>query len=317
MISFIIIGKNEGWKLSLCLEKVYETITFNKLTSFEVIYVDSQSNDDSIERAKQYKETQIFQLTGNCNAAIARNIGAHEAQGEVLFFLDGDMELHPKFLSYILKPNQQLVYPFISGIYEDHIYDSVWNFVNIERRYKLSEDMADNYEVTTGGLFVINKKVWDSINGMDERLVRSQDLDLGLRMAKNGIKLLRKPLLAVNHHTIPYLDNNGIQNFIRSATFSALLSRKHIFNKHYWSLFLHSQYSALSLGISLLGMLFITPFFSLFYVLVCMYKSFKLHNNSQISLFFSIWAVIKRDVIFLFSFFFYFPRKPIYSILKL
>ena len=52
MISFIVIGRNEGWKLTKCFESIYDTINYNKLINYEIIYVDSASTDDSIDRQK-------------------------------------------------------------------------------------------------------------------------------------------------------------------------------------------------------------------------------------------------------------------------
>ena len=39
---------------------------------------------------------------------------------------------------------------------------------------------------TTGGLIIIKKELWERVNGMDERLIRSQDHDLGFRLAGIG-----------------------------------------------------------------------------------------------------------------------------------
>ncbi len=78
-ISFIVIGKNEGWKISKCLGSIYSCIEKNKISNYEIIYVDSQSNDDSIERVKKYKEVKIYSIINKTNAAIARNNGAKES----------------------------------------------------------------------------------------------------------------------------------------------------------------------------------------------------------------------------------------------
>ncbi len=59
-ISFIIIGRNEGWKLTKCLESVMRAIKFNRLSNYEVFYVDSKSTDDSIHRAKRFKTQRCF-----------------------------------------------------------------------------------------------------------------------------------------------------------------------------------------------------------------------------------------------------------------
>ena len=89
MISFIIIGRNEGWKLKKCILSVITTIQVNKLQKYDIIYVDSKSSDNSIEIAKEFKQVKVYKITGDTNAAIARNIGASEAKGEYFFFIDG------------------------------------------------------------------------------------------------------------------------------------------------------------------------------------------------------------------------------------
>ena len=97
-ISFIVIGRNEGWKLTRCLKSIIELIKHNNLSSYEIIYVDSNSTDDSIRVAMSFNDINVFRISGIFNAAIARNIGARESTGDVLFFIDGDMELNKEFL---------------------------------------------------------------------------------------------------------------------------------------------------------------------------------------------------------------------------
>lgn len=50
----------------------------------------------------------------------------------------------------------------------------------------------DSHKQTTGGLFFIKRKLWDEVDGMKNIMRRSQDLDLGLRLAKKEVFLLKK-----------------------------------------------------------------------------------------------------------------------------
>jgi len=125
LISFIIIGRNEGWKLTHCLESIFKSAISNLLSYYEVIYVDSQSTDDSIVRANKFANIRIFLITGKYNAAIGRNIGAKEAKGDFLFFLDGDMELHPEFIKEALRLHKKDL-RFISGQIEEQFYNENW-----------------------------------------------------------------------------------------------------------------------------------------------------------------------------------------------
>ena len=94
MISFIIIGYNEEKFLDKCFQSIYNAILCAQINKYEIIYVDSNSSDKSIAIAEVYKEVKIFKIIGKHNAAIGRNIGAKEARGDILFFIDGDLEIN-------------------------------------------------------------------------------------------------------------------------------------------------------------------------------------------------------------------------------
>ena len=167
MISFIIIGRNEDWRLEKCLKSVKTIVQKELSVPSEILYIDSQSTDESVKLAKMYAD-RTFLITGVCNAAIGRNIGAKEAKGDILFFLDGDMELREGVIKSIMSDDGHLVYPFISGIEYDYLYDKDWNIKGERTRRKYTPG-RNAYEITTGGLFIIEKKLWDEVGGIDNR----------------------------------------------------------------------------------------------------------------------------------------------------
>lgn len=308
MISFIVIGKNEGWRLTKCLTSIHAVIKEDSIVDYEILFVDSKSTDDSVERAQLFADVKVFEITGECNAAIARNIGAMEAKGDILFFIDGDMEILPGFLPQIIKVDGKLLYPFISGIFEDHVYDEDWKFIEIKRRYKLLENMPDSYENTTGGLFIIENKLWKSVKGMDTRFKRSQDLDLGLRLASKNNPLLRKSALLANHHTISYLNSKRKNDYLNYMVYSGLLARKHIFNPSYWKLLVRTQYTSIVLFVSLLTIL-ISPLFLAVYLFLLFFRAYKISFKSESTYFDSLKVLFTRDGLILLVFFFYYPKS--------
>ena len=189
MISFIVIGRNEGWKLTKCFESIIKTIAYNHLEHYEIIYVDSISKDDSIERVRDFKNTKIFQLKGDCNAAIARNVGAKESKGDVLFFIDGDMEIIPNQFRYFYTESDGLTYSFVTGNWYNYYYNQNWKFL---KKDSVSMKVKDTKESTTGGLFLIERSIWNLVGGMRNEFERSQDIDFALRLAKKNILLLKK-----------------------------------------------------------------------------------------------------------------------------
>ncbi|MEI6752110.1 MAG: glycosyltransferase [Paludibacter sp.] len=309
MISFIIIGRNEGWRLTKCLTSIHLVINEDKITDYEIIFVDSKSTDDSIERAKSFKVVQVYKITGECNAAIARNIGALEAKGDVLFFIDGDMEIQKGFLPLVMDVTlNHLTYPFVSGIYEDYIYTENWEFLEVRRRYNLSEGMSDIYEPVTGGLFIINKELWNLLGGMDTRLVRSQDLDFGLMLANKGVLLLTKSYLLAYHHTIDYFNIKRKSNHAKYALYSALLARKHYFDLNYQKLFIRTQYTVIGLVISLVFTILFSPLFLLFYIILVLIKTYKANLKSNLNFLDLFRILMSRDFVFIFAFLSYYPK---------
>ena len=95
-ISFIVIGRDEAQHISNCLKSIYNTIEQNDIFNYEVIYIDSNSRDESINIVKTFINTKIYKISGKINSAIARNLGAEKSNGEILVFIDGDMEIDPE-----------------------------------------------------------------------------------------------------------------------------------------------------------------------------------------------------------------------------
>lgn len=231
MISFIVIGKNEGWKLTKCMESVFNFIDTNFIIDCEIIYVDSRSTDDSLERVQRFTGLKIYQITGECNAAIARNIGAKESTGNIIFFIDGDMEIQADFYKAAFDENGNLKYDFTSGNWVNFNYNYKWESISISKSNFARNINDDVFEHKTGGIFIINRWLWDKVGGMRTKYKVSEDYDLALRLSKDGYPILRKKEIICKHHTIPYQDSKRIWQslFNGSDLFPMALFRDHIF----------------------------------------------------------------------------------------
>lgn len=312
MISFIVIGRNEGWKLTKSIQSILDTIEYNDLLSFEIIYVDSDSSDDSIERVKKFNDVIIFKLTGDLNAGIARNVGAQNSKGDVLFFIDGDMEIQPKFLSLVYSIKNGLIHDFVSGNWINYYY----NFSDkLLRKDNYKEMEVDVYEKVTGGFFLINKMSWNLVGGIDEKFKISEDIDIGMRLAKKGIFLLRKKEIGVIHHTIDYFDKKRMwkdfwtMNHIYGRSY---LYRNHMLNRHMYHRLLRMDYTLLLLIISILILLTLPNvgivFISIYFISLIIRGKFSLG---------SITYLFLRDLTVLIGFFTFFPKKNNFSIEKI
>jgi len=306
MISFIIIGKNEGWKLTKCLESVYLAIKQNHLKDYDVIYVDSKSTDNSIERAKKFIKTQIFMLTGEINAAIARNIGVHESKGEILFFIDGDMEINADFIWKSINKSGELIYKFVSGQVINLNYDKNDVYLSEELMYP-DLKKGDQYFPISGGVFLIKRSLWEEVKGMDISFRRGQDHDLALRLAKRGILLLRKADVICKHHTISYAHQDRIWNTLISgdvAYYSSFIFMKHFFNKYIIQKTVRENYTTLFLVFCSCLMIFFQTLllYSLYFIVILfkVYKNKKKRVFDNFELF--VYYIIK-DILFIFYLF--------------
>ncbi len=296
MISFIVIGKNEGWRLEKCLQSIRSVVQQDAIAEWELIYIDSRSTDSSVRYALA-AGARVFSIVGECNAAIARNIGAVEAKGEVLFFIDGDMEILSGFLPRVLRCGQ-LEYPFVSGIFNDVEYNADWQYVRTTRRHKLQEGDPDEVEATTGGLFLITHELWDRVGGMDTRFRRSQDYDLGLRLSRLGFPLHRKAIVLANHYMQPYTLR---PDYLTHAKYTALLLRKHGRNPEYLRVFVRQQYTTILLVLCLLSV-WLSPWVLCAYPPAVFYKAYRQHLDWK-----HLWQPIARDGVVLYAFFFFHP----------
>jgi len=309
MISFIVIGRNEGKTIKKTINSIYIYVTYNQINEYEIIYVDSKSTDNSIEIVKSFNNVKIFAITGEINAAIGRNIGAKEAKGEVLVFLDADMEIEKTFHDIVFK-NNKLNYPFVSGQLKNIFYNAQWKIV--DENFLFPNFEKDIYISTTGGYFIIEKQLWDSIHGMRTKYRRSQDLDLGLRLAKQGTLLLRKKELFVRHHTIHYQNKARIWKMLLDGSLfyeTSVLYRDHFFNKYIYRKMIRMDYTLIILLFSILGSYFSINILLLHPISVIMrvmlIKQVK-QNIPRGELFLHRYL---RDVISFFGFFLFFPQE--------
>ncbi len=311
MISFIVIGKNEGWKLTKCFKSVFNFVELNKISNYEVIYIDSKSTDDSIERAKAFDEVKVFQITGECNAAIARNIGAKESIGDILYFIDGDMEIKSDFYNVAFDKSNKLIYPFISGGLINYNYDNNWNLISKSNYGRNSE--KDKYEYTTGGIFIINKELWNKVGGMQTKYMRNQDLDLGLRLSKIGYPVLRKKEIIANHHTIPYNDNKRTWKllFNKSELYPMVLFRDHISNQIAWKMLIFENYTLIFLILAvIINLQIFCPIIFTVYVLLLLFKSWNSDRLMNLSKILQLPKLFLRDISRFFAFFLFYPKSP-------
>jgi len=106
MLSIIICSYNRASYITGALDSLYESTDI--LNDFEVVFVDNNSTDNSLQIANDWRITHPL---GNFNissetkqgASFARNTGAKLATGQWLCFMDDDAVAFPDFVQNILN----------------------------------------------------------------------------------------------------------------------------------------------------------------------------------------------------------------------
>lgn len=199
-ISFVVIGLNESKHLARCFESIsMATAQFKKSVNYEIIYVDSGSNDNSIEIARKFTEN-IVELQPVATPPSARNAGIIKSQGEFIQFLDGDMEISPFWVikSYdLMKLLDDCGVAGIIGIRTDYIYTKDERMVIIENFYGVKQIRIANH---FGGAFFAKKEIVVNAGLYNPDLHRGAEPELHARLLHYGYKVIEIPQLMIVHY---------------------------------------------------------------------------------------------------------------------
>lgn len=195
LLSVVVIGKNEGERLTECLRSV-RRISLPR-EEYELIYIDSLSEDDSIHRAVSLEAKVLSLNTARPNAAKARNLGLRASKGEFILFLDGDTVLHPEFVDQALKLFARSEVAIVSGIlYERSGGQSLYNTL-----YGMTWNLPQFVDKYCGGNALIRKKALKAAGGYNPELFAWEEPEMCERVNAIGFSVERIPV-AMGFHAL-------------------------------------------------------------------------------------------------------------------
>lgn len=184
LVSVVIIGRNEGERLSRCLTSV--AAMRHEGFGIETIYVDSASTDDSLQRALACGARALEVRPERPSAALGRNAGWRTARGEFILFLDGDTELHPDFVGLALNAMQD---PNIAIVWghrrESRPEASIYN-----RVLDLDWIYPPGPSEFCGGDTLMRRGVLEAVGGFDAELIAGEEPELCRRIRAHGHSIL-------------------------------------------------------------------------------------------------------------------------------
>lgn len=211
-ISVIIPNHNGEKTIGLCLEAAYNS-DFN---NFEIVVVDDCSVDGSIAIISQYP-CRLIRLPEHGGASKARNTGAENSRGDILFFIDADCLLQPdtlaKAASASMESGPEVV---IGGTYTWLPYDQ--NFFSIFQsvyiHYSETKNVQNPDYIATHAM-LIRANIFEKSGGFNEEFMPIlEDVELSHRLKRMEYSLRMDSGIQVQHifnFTLAKSFRNGIR----------------------------------------------------------------------------------------------------------
>lgn len=176
---------------------------------FEVVIIDDGSTDDTqtwleANRARAYGVTVVTQQNGGPSRA--RNRGVEVARGELVLFIDDDVEPTPVLLAEHLKvhdaePNVVVMGPLASL---DHYAQPwvAWEQEKLEAQYAamLRGDYAPTFRQFWTGNASVARAHLLAAGGFNTTYARAEDIELGRRLHERGLGFRFNPAARGLHH---------------------------------------------------------------------------------------------------------------------
>lgn len=204
--------------------------------SFEIVVVDGRSTDETLDVVKRYPIRLFFEEVGTRGGAC--NVGAKEARGDVVVFIDADCVAPPTWLEKLLRNFSDSQVAVVGGPDFTHPSDSVLAKaigVGIERGSR---------GVIRGCNSAYRRDVFLSLGGFDQSLRYNEETELHKRIEKSGYKLVYDREAFVYHHRRSSLSKYFKQCYL-AAKESVPLWRRHGIDRSFY------RFVALLTGFSL------------------------------------------------------------------
>ena len=168
-ISLIIPTHNREKYLKNLLDNI---LTLKDQTKFEIVVVDNNSNDGTVELVKNYSDKVRYVFEKNTSFTKARKTGAENAKGEIIIYLDDDVILESGCIDEayrIFKEKEDCavvggkILPFFEQEPPEWVLDLQKSFNGLSL-YDLGDELKI-VDAIPGPFMAIRKKVFEEIGG--------------------------------------------------------------------------------------------------------------------------------------------------------
>jgi O-antigen biosynthesis protein len=220
LVSIIIPTKDRLDLIARCMESILEKTSYG---NYEILVLDHESTDPPtvqyFKRLLPQERVRFVQVRGEFNYSKINNLGAKKAKGEILLFLNNDIEVVDgewlnEMVTQTIRPEigcvgAKLLYPnnkvqhggVIMGLggVAGHSHK---HFHADDPGYKHRLQLVQNYSAVTAACLSVRKSVFEEVGGFNEKnlKVAFNDVDLCLKVKDSGYRNLWTPFSVLIHH---------------------------------------------------------------------------------------------------------------------
>lgn len=207
-ISVIVLTKNSRKHIRTCIESILK----QNYPELEILIIDAGSTDETIPILSEYKfkSSKPFRIIDAPNTTIgkARQIGLEESNGDILAYIDSDVELpHENWIRNMLKPfNNEKVGGTLTLAKNKDSDPEILKKIHSSFEYKNNVIDMDHYEIVGTSHILLRKSAVTEVGGFKDINFR-EDTDLTFKMMKAGYKFIYLPTEKCYHyHVDGYID---------------------------------------------------------------------------------------------------------------
>lgn len=204
-ISVIIPVHNGGANFRACLLSLQAADP----PPYEIIVV-SDGDSGASRRLAEKSGVEVLKIPTPEGPAHARNMGAHHARGDILFFIDADVTIRPDAMNRVAAAFQNdTALAAIFGSYDDEPLETNFlsQYKNLFHHY-VHHTAKREASTFWGACGAIRREIFLMMGGFNEGYRRclsestpgtSEDIELGYRLKKSGYKIELIRELQVKH----------------------------------------------------------------------------------------------------------------------
>ncbi len=199
----VVIAVHNGERI---IERTLGALAESRFTDFETVVVDDASTDRSAELAARFP-VRLFKLDRNRGAGFARNEGARNARGEILFITDQDCLVEADTLSRVVEAAAGDPQRMVGGTYttipaDRQRFASSFQSLHVhyfETKHKHPDYVAAHAMVAPRALFLHHggfpeTPIMGKLDGL------AADVQLCREMREDGVEIVADPSIQVRHY---------------------------------------------------------------------------------------------------------------------